>query len=459
MTSTAQVKIGIPAGAADASAVLDASNTGGGNKGFLAPQVALTALNVAGPVTAPATGLLVYNTATAGTSPNNVVPGFYSWNGTQWVMIITAGSSTTGGNIYSNDGTLAGNRTVTMNGSALNFSGGPIGLGVAAPTAPLQFSNTTGNRKIVLYDAFNTAHQFYGFGVNPNELRYQVDNTGSNHIFYAAVDGTTSTELMRIMGNGRVGVGTNAPSTTLDVNGSARIRTVVTATAGTAISPLFVNGTGNVVKSPSTSSSSPSIASGATGTLTTNFVDGGNYRAVVITGDACGDEALAEYYIITNSANSYFAINGLGGVLASGVTNKSPGFIQTNRNVIGVTWTGKPGCAGGDAPTSLNYTLTLSLAGSTFTLAVTNVATLQRVTPSISPGSINHFPAIINSYYYESIFNKNKMVAAGFGIAAMRRRFGPVAGDVQLPLEQHRLHQPWGRHRRQCIQHAAWRQL
>ncbi len=25
--------------------------------------------------------LLVYNTATAGTSPNNVTPGFYYWNG------------------------------------------------------------------------------------------------------------------------------------------------------------------------------------------------------------------------------------------------------------------------------------------------------------------------------------------------------------------------------------------
>jgi hypothetical protein len=33
------------------------------------------------------TGLLIYNTATAGTAPNNVVPGYYFWNGTYWVQI------------------------------------------------------------------------------------------------------------------------------------------------------------------------------------------------------------------------------------------------------------------------------------------------------------------------------------------------------------------------------------
>jgi hypothetical protein len=34
-----------------------------------------------------AAGLLVYNTATAGSTPNNVVPGYYYWNGTAWIQI------------------------------------------------------------------------------------------------------------------------------------------------------------------------------------------------------------------------------------------------------------------------------------------------------------------------------------------------------------------------------------
>ncbi len=70
----------------DASAALDISYT---NKGLLVPRVALTATNAAGPITSPATSLLVYNTATAGTSPNNVTPGYYYWGGSAWVMIST----------------------------------------------------------------------------------------------------------------------------------------------------------------------------------------------------------------------------------------------------------------------------------------------------------------------------------------------------------------------------------
>ncbi len=53
------------------------------------PRVALTATNAAGPITSPATSLLIYNTATAGTSPNNVVPGYYYWNGVAWTALST----------------------------------------------------------------------------------------------------------------------------------------------------------------------------------------------------------------------------------------------------------------------------------------------------------------------------------------------------------------------------------
>jgi hypothetical protein len=66
----------------DNSAMLDVKST---DKGFLPPRIALTATNSANPVTTPADGLLVYNTATAGASPNNVVPGYYYWNGTAWI--------------------------------------------------------------------------------------------------------------------------------------------------------------------------------------------------------------------------------------------------------------------------------------------------------------------------------------------------------------------------------------
>lgn len=83
---------GIGTTSPNASAKLDVNSS---EKGFLPPRVALTSTNTFSPVTglsgttalATAAGLLVYNTASAGTAPNNVVPGYYYWNGTTWVQI------------------------------------------------------------------------------------------------------------------------------------------------------------------------------------------------------------------------------------------------------------------------------------------------------------------------------------------------------------------------------------
>ncbi|MFK7749988.1 MAG: hypothetical protein AB8B65_16460 [Kordia sp.] len=48
-------------------------------------RVELTSKDNSSPVIGtPATGLLVFNTAISGTFPNNVLPGFYYWDGWQW---------------------------------------------------------------------------------------------------------------------------------------------------------------------------------------------------------------------------------------------------------------------------------------------------------------------------------------------------------------------------------------
>ena len=78
---------GIGTATPNASAKLEVAAT---DKGFLPPRVALTASNAFSPIVgtaANATGLLVYNTASAGATPNNVVPGYYYWNGTAWIQI------------------------------------------------------------------------------------------------------------------------------------------------------------------------------------------------------------------------------------------------------------------------------------------------------------------------------------------------------------------------------------
>ena len=70
------------------------------------------------------------------------------------------------------------------------------------------------NRKIILYESvINNDHQFYGLGVNTSALRYQVDATTSNHVFYAGASSVASTELMRLTGGGNLQLGTSAIAT------------------------------------------------------------------------------------------------------------------------------------------------------------------------------------------------------------------------------------------------------
>lgn len=78
------------------SAMLDVESA---SKGVLTPRVSLQATNIAAPVVSPALSLLVYNTATAGTFPNNVVPGYYFWDGTQWRKLVAEDATRTMGGV------------------------------------------------------------------------------------------------------------------------------------------------------------------------------------------------------------------------------------------------------------------------------------------------------------------------------------------------------------------------
>jgi hypothetical protein len=104
----------------------------------------------------------------------------------------------------------------------MNTSGN-IGIGTLSPNAQLQLSNALTNRKIVLHDVNNNDHEYYGFGVNGSSFRYQVDVVGSSHDFYAGTSTTTSRHLMRIRGDGYIGIGTTSPIASLDVRGDIAI--------------------------------------------------------------------------------------------------------------------------------------------------------------------------------------------------------------------------------------------
>ncbi|MCA6381828.1 MAG: hypothetical protein IM594_14290 [Cytophagales bacterium] len=87
---------------------------------------------------------------------------------------------------------------------------GNVGIGTILPNAQLQFANVTGNRKLVLWESANNDHEYYGFGVNGGEFRYQIpNNTGSQHRFYAATGTTSSLLQMSIGANGNVAIAGN----------------------------------------------------------------------------------------------------------------------------------------------------------------------------------------------------------------------------------------------------------
>ena len=135
-----------------ASAMLDITAT---DKGLLIPRVALTSAAAAGPIAAPATSLLVYNTATAGAAPNNVTPGFYYWSGTAWVPLAT--SSTLANKTWGLTGNAGTSATTnflgttdavdlvvrTSNTEQLRVtSTGNLGVGTTTPQATLDVDGT-----------------------------------------------------------------------------------------------------------------------------------------------------------------------------------------------------------------------------------------------------------------------------------------------------------------------------
>jgi hypothetical protein len=87
----ANAQTGIGTTAPNASAKLDVTAT---NKGFLPPRVSLTSTTDVATIASPATGLIVYNTNTAGAAPNNVIPGYYYYNGSAWINFIASNTST-----------------------------------------------------------------------------------------------------------------------------------------------------------------------------------------------------------------------------------------------------------------------------------------------------------------------------------------------------------------------------
>lgn len=189
LTGFAQVGIGTttPQGALDIVA---------NNDGLLIPRIALTNTNIA-TVTTPTESELVYNTATI----NDVTPGYYYWNGTQWIRLsvetdnknwLLAGNTVNAstdfmGSTNNTDVIFRRNNTRAGRLGANNTSFGTNALNPAttgnyntASGVGSLYSNTTGNNNT----AFGISSLFYNTtGNNNTGIGYQslFSNTSGSY--------------------------------------------------------------------------------------------------------------------------------------------------------------------------------------------------------------------------------------------------------------------------------------
>lgn len=166
------------------------------DSGILIPRVALSATDNALPVVSPNVSELIYNTATAGTSPNNVSPGFYYWNGSLWVGL-SAGSLPGGDDkwdLSGNAGTDPGTNFMgTTDDKALHFKTNNT-TRLTIPSANQIYANSRGTAAAPFYSfaddnkmgLYSPAANFLDFATD-GKLRFRIGhdfngNTSTNYI-------------------------------------------------------------------------------------------------------------------------------------------------------------------------------------------------------------------------------------------------------------------------------------
>jgi hypothetical protein len=128
--------------------------------GILIPRMTASQIEQ---VASPTEGELVFSTTNTGTTVNLV--GFWFYDGTVWKPVVA--NSSAGINIYNSDGTLTGNRIVSMDSHSLNvgpdklfISGdttGNVGVMTATPTQKLDVNGSMRVRSLPQGSVYSTA--------------------------------------------------------------------------------------------------------------------------------------------------------------------------------------------------------------------------------------------------------------------------------------------------------------
>lgn len=267
-TSICTAQVGIGTINPEESSLLDI-NDPTGTKGLLIPRVALTATNDSSPIyPEPAESLLVYNTDHSGSSPFNVSPGYYYWDNTRWVALVTTekwdllGNSGTDQNTHF-IGTIdaQGLTFRTYNQQRFRIANENQVHALGNGTASLPFYSWGNDSDTGMYRINNNLLGFSTSGVERLRLSASeaVINEGS-HPFSFRVESDNQANMFVVNGtSNKIGIKTNSPQTELHIAGSAPTATLRIEALNTTNNtqnvaadpaPVYVNNDGDLTLQP-----------------------------------------------------------------------------------------------------------------------------------------------------------------------------------------------------------------
>ncbi len=187
------------------------------------------------------------------------------WNGADRYLEIAVGSTVLSPRVKINPTPYASYalRPWQTSGSTIFYMDGRVGIGTNNPFAPLSLGGGNANTKLALWQGTN-AGDLMGFGIGPDQFRLHLHHPGNRFSFLDAPNGS---EIFTIFGNGnlkladdrsisgldqlvgyndlrlygdatggpdlyiapdgKVGIGTSTPATTLHVKGSAETMALI----------------------------------------------------------------------------------------------------------------------------------------------------------------------------------------------------------------------------------------
>ena len=282
------------------------------------------------------------------------------------LSFLAEGASATGVLGVTNGGTGAttltsgylvkGNGTSAVSASVVYDTGTNVGIGTASPATLLDVNGTAHILTSLAVGADATSFTPSGLNAIPNYgVGYITTGAITTLTSFGAITAyTAQTERFRITQAGNVGIGTNAPTNTLDVTGTARVT-----------STLTLPGTSSTIAALLTNIAEPATISATAATGTIAFYPS-TQSVLYYTSNASGNWTLNITFSAGTTMNTAMT-TGQSMTVAFMVTTGTTAYYNNVVQVDGSTVT--PKWQGGTAPTAGNvssvdvYTYTIIKTG------------------------------------------------------------------------------------------------